>query len=128
MIANFVVRLLDAEHNLIAWGKAQAEPRREFGSRASCPFWPTVPIVCVSERGGRVTTIAIEWTELAIARMNAIGPLDVAAAGQSITVDLIEPIWLVAGMRDVPLPTVTERKAVTIGVPPAQLGAKDPRF
>jgi hypothetical protein len=124
MIGNFVIRLLDADNNLIAWAKQTASPTPQEG-RASCPFFGSVTKF-VAERNGVITKMTIEWSDLGIARQRDLDILEVKT-GQGIDFIWVEPIWLVAGSKDVPLPPVTEQQPVVIGVKPASMGTKDPR-
>jgi hypothetical protein len=121
MTTKFVVRLVDAEGRLLAWAPALAGPRPQPG-RASCPFWPEAPTRFAIEQSGRATAISVHWCDLDIARTNALIEAADVEVGQVFNFTWIEPIWLVAGMRDVALPAVTERQSVEIGVPVGGLG------
>jgi hypothetical protein len=124
---SFVVRLLDTDNNLLSWTKALGSPSRQDGGRASCPLWVTAPTSFVIEKTGEAAKLAVHWTDLDIARLRELDERVLVQQGQVFTFTWIEPIWLIAGMRDVPLPAVTVRNSVTIAPPPAQMGAKDPR-
>lgn len=115
-LTKFVVRLLDADDQLLAWTTVQAVPRpQERG--ASCPWFATEPTVFVIERDGLATKTSIHWCDLNIARVNALlEPLPVRS-GQVATFTWVEPVWLVSGMSDVPLPAVTVRQSVEIEPP-----------
>lgn len=116
MTEKFVVRLLDAEGQLLAWAEvwAAAAPQREG---ASCPFWATSPTVFRVDAAGRATQIAVHWCALDVARrQDLVEALDVEP-GQACTFAWIEPVWLVPGMRDVPLPAVTISSPVAIAPP-----------
>ncbi len=126
MTADFVVRLLDAENNLLAWTRVQAESRRQ-PDRASGFFSAVQPVMRLPiERDGVAVKFAVQWPDLDIARVKEIDACAVKA-GELREYAWMEPVWLIAGMQDVPLPAVTERQPVRIGVPPAALGMKDPR-
>jgi hypothetical protein len=121
MRQKFVVRLVDADGCLLAWVPVWASPRPQAG-RASCPFWPEGATRFCIEQPGDAVAVSIHWCDLDIARVNAlIEPVHVEA-GQAFDFSWVEPIWLVAGMRDVALPPVTERQPVAIGVPTGGLG------
>lgn len=126
MTGRFTVRLLDAEGQLLAWAEviAQAAPQARA---ASCPFWPIRPTSFEAELSGTATTLSIHWADLDVARVAAIDPVPVLR-GQVFHFTWIEPVWLVPGMRDVPLPSVTVRTSVTVGVPAGAMGARDPRL
>lgn len=117
----FVVRLLDDAGALLAWATVQASPRPQ-PSRVSCPWWPTEPTQFVIERDGLASAVTIHWCDLDIARMNRLMEPARVSAGQIFDFTWTEPVWLVSGMREVPLPPVTERHALAIGVPPAAIG------
>jgi hypothetical protein len=126
MEQKFVVRLLDAQGELLAWAEVWAEPAPQARG-ASCPFWPKVrQTVLPVERDGLATEISVHWCELDVARrQQLLEPMPVTA-GQAGTFHWLEPVWLVPGMRDVPLPAVTERASVTITVPTGVLTALSP--
>ena len=122
MTARFIVRLLDAGARLLAWAEVSATAKpQERG--ASCPFWATAPTPFVIEQDGRATDISIHWADLDVARRQAIlEPVDVRI-GQRFVFSWMEPVWLVAGSRDVPLPPVTVRQSVQIAPPVGDLAA-----
>lgn len=122
----FVVRLLDANGALLAWTTVWAEPRPQ-AQRASCPFWPTTPTQFTIEQAGVVASLSIHWCELDIARRGQSFEPVAVAPGQVFNFTWMEPVWLVAGMRDVSLPAVTVRDPIVIGVPTGSLvGASAP--
>jgi hypothetical protein len=117
MDTKFVVRLLDAQGGLLAWQTVWALPRLQEPRGASCPFFAPGPTLFVIERDGRATQISVHWCDLDVARVVAlIEPVDVTV-GRVATYVWIEPVWLVPGMRDVPLPAVTVRQSVELVVP-----------
>lgn len=112
----FVVRLLDASAELLGWAEVYAEPKPQARG-ASCPFWPVAATQFLIERDGVATEISVHWCDLDVARREAILEPTLVHAGQLVNFGWITPIWLVSGMRDVPLPGITVRAAVSIGVP-----------
>lgn len=121
-IKKFVVRVLDADDVLLAWAEIYAEPRPQARG-ASCPFWPTGPTELVITRAGSASRISVHWCDLDVARVqNLLAPTEVKV-GQRFTLTWMEPIWLVSGMRDVPLPGVTVQQSVTLGVPAGDMAA-----
>lgn len=118
----FVVRLLTDAHELLSWAEVRAEPRPQDRG-ASCPYWPTGPTSFVIERNGVASTISVHWCDLDVARMQKIIEPTPVQAGQVMTFAWMEPIWLVPGQRDVPLPAVTVRSSVTLVPPRGQLNA-----
>lgn len=119
----FVVRVLNADDELLAWAEMYAEPRPQARG-ASCPWWPTGPTQFPIEKDGEAAKISVHWCDLDVARVsNLLAPTTVKA-GQVFTLNWIEPVWLVPGMRDVPLPTVTVRQSITLTVPAGNLVAE----
>lgn len=115
MKAEFTVRILDESYALLAWAKVEASPRpQERGG--SCPFWPEDSTQFTVDTAGRAAYVSIHWHDLDVARLKAIDIIPVVV-GQVVTLSWDEPIWLVPGMRDVPLPEITEKGHVVIGVP-----------
>ncbi len=127
MTCEFVVRLLDEADQLLGWTKVVASPQREEGGRASCPFRVHGLTQFLIEQSGRATKLSVHWVDLDVARLRDLDAVVDVTAGQVMTFTWIEPIWLVSGMRDVPLPSVTVRNHVTLAPPPAAMGARDPR-
>jgi hypothetical protein len=117
----FVVRLLDHAGELLAWSTVFATPSpQERG--ASCPFWPVggrvTPLTI--ERNGTTKEITVHWCELDVARRADIEPIQ-AEVGQVFNFHWLQPVWLVGGTRDVPLPAVTVRQSVSVEVKPGSL-------
>lgn len=127
MKTEFVVRLLDATDTLLSWAKVSASPSRQDGGRASCPLLVNGPTSFVIERSGEASKLSVHWLDLDIARLRQLDEVVPVQLGQVFTFTWIEPVWLVAGMREVPLPAVTVRQSITIAPPPAQVGVKDSR-
>jgi len=118
----FVVRLLDKEGNLLSWTTVYAAPKpSERG--ASCPFWPIGPTQFIVERDGVAEEITVHWCDLDIARRKEVGEALPVSVGQVFNFTWLEPVWLVSGMRDVPLPTVTVRAPVAVSVPTGNLAS-----
>jgi hypothetical protein len=123
MTQRFIVRLLTADGTLLAWAEVFATAKPQARG-ASCPFWPAGPTLFAIEQAGLASQISVHWADLDVARLaTTLEPVQVTA-GQVFTFAWMEPIWLVPGMRDVPLPGVTIRKPVTIGVPTGSLVAQ----
>lgn len=118
----FVVRLLDAEGQLLAWTTVWAEPKPQARG-GSCPFFATEPTTFVAERSGRAVETTIHWCDLDVARRQALAEPVAIEAGQVLRFAWLEPVWLVPGMRDVPLPAVTVREPVSVAVPVGSLTA-----
>jgi hypothetical protein len=117
----FVLRLLDHAGELLAWSTISAIPAPQDRA-ASCPFWSidgrTTRVAI--EKSGRATEISVHWCELDVARRSDIEEVDVEA-GQVFDFTWLQPVWLVAGTRDVPLPAVTVRATVIVNIPSGSL-------
>lgn len=120
----FVVRLLDQASNLLAWSEVYATPA-EHERAASCPFWPvgTRTTQFIVDADGVASEITVHWCELDVARRNPILEPVAVKAGTAVSFTWLEPVWLVPGTRDVPLPAVTVKQAVSISVKPGSLAA-----
>lgn len=116
----FVVRLLDAQGNLLAWAEVYAEPQPQRLA-ASCPFWASAPTLFPIDRSGVATEITVHWCALDVARRNALVDPVPVTAGQVMSFAWLEPVWLVPGTRDVPLPAVTVGRSVVIAPPTGSL-------
>lgn len=126
-IEKFVLRLLSADNELLAWSEVFATPRPqqevdEHGARraVSCPYWPVdnqatpLPVTVT----GTATKVSIHWCDLDIARvMDLIEPMRVEVGQTAMFAWTMTPVWLVAGMRDVPLPPVVIAAPIHVGVP-----------
>lgn len=113
----FVIRVLDAADGLLAWASVLGECQP--GGRVM-PLTPAVQMRI--ERDGRAASVTVHWTDLDVARReDFLGDVDLIA-GQIGTFQWIRPLWVVTGERDVPLPPVTVREAVIIGVPGGAFG------
>jgi hypothetical protein len=116
----FVVRLLDDSAQLLAWAEVYAEPRpQERG--ASCPYKAVTATQFQIEQDGIASEMSVHWCDLDVARRTPLMEATPVKAGQVFTFSWIEPVWLVAGSRDVPLPAVTLRQPVAIVVPTGAL-------
>lgn len=122
MRAQFVVRLLGEEDELLAWARVEAEARPQDRA-GSCPFWPVTATKFGIERDGMAVKLVVHWADLDVARQTAL-PGARVSVGQVFDFTWIEPVWLVPGTRGVPLPSVTERAPVVVGVPTARLGVR----
>lgn len=74
------------------------------------------------ERDGRASHISVHWCDVDVARHKELAEAVDVKAGQVMRFSWLEPVWLVYGEKDVPLPTVTEQGSVTVEVEPAALG------
>lgn len=123
MTQKFVVRLLDAAGALLAWAEVHATAKPQARPAASCPFVSATHTLFAIEQSGLASQISVHWCDLDVARVQAIVEPVPVQAGQAFTFAWIEPVWLVAGMRNVPLPAVTVRAPVSVLVPVGAMGA-----
>jgi hypothetical protein len=123
----FVLRLLSAEGDLLAWTTIYAAPKPPE-KRASCPFWPVGATPFAIEKDGIAVGMSIHWCDLNIARYKELMENVPVLVGQLFTFLWIEPVWLVAGSYDVPLPATTVSAPVIISVPSGSLTAKAPEY
>lgn len=121
----FVVRLLSADATLLAWAQTHAEPKPQDRG-ASCPFWPIDATRFIVEQSGEAVELSIHWCELDVARRRELVEPVHVEAGQMFDFHWIEPIWLVPGTRDVPLPAVTVREPIVISTPTGMLMSAPP--
>lgn len=118
----FVVRILDDSDRLLSWATVYASPRpQERG--ASCPFWPKSNTRFLVEADGLATKFSVHWCELDVARVERLMEATEVRAGQVFTFAWLQPVWLVPGMRGVPLPGVTVREDITMTPPTGNLAA-----
>lgn len=125
MLSNkFVIRILDAEHQLLGW--AEVYPKLHPGiGRASCGFVTTTPTKFLIEQDGDARYLVVHWCDPDLARIVEIMGAPVAVKkDQIVQYAWVEPVWLISGMRDVPMPTVTVRQSVEIGVPTGSIGVQ----
>jgi hypothetical protein len=122
MRARFIVRLLNEAHDLLSWTEvwAEAKPQDRAGS---CPFWASAPTQFVIERDGIARLVTVHWADLDVARKQDLADAVPVSVGQVFNFGWLEPVWLVPGMRDVPLPGVTVRAPIAVGVPTGSLAA-----
>lgn len=120
MTARFIVRLLTSDGMLLAWAEvlATAKPQR---TAASCPFWPDGETSFLVDEDGVASTISVHWADLDVARVETLSEPVTVKKGERRTLPWLQPVWLVPGMRDVPLPGVTVGRPVTVGVPAGAL-------
>lgn len=72
----------------------------------------------VVTQDGTATRISVHWADLDVARVQSIMEPLVVKAGQIVNFAWLEPVWVVPGMRDVPLPPVTVGRSVQL-IPPS---------
>ena len=124
MTSRFIVRLLTAEGELLSWAEVYAEARPQ-GRPRSTPFMALVPTQFVIEQDGIASNLSIHWADLDVARLTALMQATPVKVAQVLRFDWIEPVWMVEGSKvDVPLPAVTVRAPVKVGVPVGGVGVR----
>jgi hypothetical protein len=124
MIQRFVIRLLTADGDLLSWAEVHAQAKPQ-GRPRSTPFHAMGPSMFVIERDGLASQISVHWCDLDVARLFALQVPTPVSVGQVLRYDWFTmPVWMVEGSKvDVPLPSVTVRRAVQIAPPTGNLGA-----
>lgn len=118
----FVVRLQDAAGELLAWTTVYGLPKPQPRPH-SCPIWAQGVTQFPIEKAGLACEITIHWCDLDVARKTAPMEATPVEPGQVFTYAWIEPLWLVPGSSEMfPLPAVTVRESITIGVPSGMMG------
>jgi hypothetical protein len=125
MTEKFVIRLLADDNSLLAWAEVHATATPQQG-RASCPFFAPRPTQFRIDEAGTATKISVHWCALDVARVQSLVEPVPVQRGQVFNMNWIEPIWLVSGMRDVPLPAVTVGTPVSMSIPLGKMGAVAP--
>jgi hypothetical protein len=123
MIARFIVRLLTADGDLLAWTEVRAEAKPQ-GRPRSTPFMAVGPSTFVIEQDGTAEQMSIHWPDLDVVRVAKPMESTPVQVGQVFTFTWSEPVWMVEGSKvDVPMPPVTVRANVRIGIPVGTLNA-----
>ena len=119
-IEKFTVRLMSDDDRMLAWAEVLAVPRPQ-DSRASCPLFAEGSTQFVIEQAGTAAYITVYWNDLGVARKQALLGAGPATPGQVYNFTWIEPVWLVGGMSDIVLPTVTAKGPVIVAPPTGSL-------
>lgn len=122
MKVEFVVRLLTEDDQVLAWARVPAESRPQ-DTRAACPFFASGLTHFVAELDGSIAKLVVHWPELNVARMLDQPERHLVKAGQEFNFVWLEPVWLVGGMENVPMPAVTERAPVRVAPPVGDMAA-----
>lgn len=96
MIASFIVRLLDAEGNLLAWTEVMAKSEPQ-GRPRSTPLNAQAPSEFVITRDGLASHIAIHWASEDVARLTELMNPTQVNVGQVMRFDWIQPLYLLPG-------------------------------
>jgi len=109
----FIVRLLNKDREVLAWTKLVGE------SRGDGSIWPTQHFVAEADTDGDGTDLCFHWPEV---NVHLTVPLEQpigASKGKVVEIALRQPmLTIISDPR--PLPAVTVRSSVQIGVPMAK--------
>jgi len=103
------VRVLDAERRVLAWNRLIGELRGDGR------VWPTQALLAEAETSGQAVEVSVAWPALGVHQSLPLPQAIAVEAGQVIQVPF--PSWVLAFESDPrPLPGVTVRSSVTVGV------------
>jgi hypothetical protein len=108
----FIVRLLNAQREILAWNRVPAETRGDGG------LWPMQNFVAEVEQTGVATAICFHWPDLHCYTTEPLTEHSHVTAGQVFTVPLLntgKPMIHIAS-EAAPLPPITVRSSVTVGI------------
>ncbi len=119
MAIRCILRVLDADGQLLAWAELQAE------TRGNGAIWATQPFMCEeADRSGQGVKLNVHWPDLNIHITHAVTPITVQE-GRPVVLAWPSDRPLMAFPTDpTPLPPVTVRTSVAIGVPAGCLGVR----
>lgn len=117
LTTKLVVRVLDAGGDLLAWTEVLGEARGDGRLWASRSY--SAPV----ERAGVPAVLSVQWADV---NVEARTPLALAAVapGDVIPLQWAEQPIMTIGQMPGPLPPVTMRAAVAIGVPVGAVGGR----
>jgi hypothetical protein len=109
----FIVRLLNAEREVLAWNKIPAETKGDGG------LWALQQFVAEVDTNGVGTAICFHWPDVHVYQTRPLAqPLPVEV-GKVITVPIMETPMIHIRSEPLPLPGVTVKQSVTVGLMPA---------
>jgi hypothetical protein len=116
LTTKLVVRILDADAQLLGWTEVAGEARGD-----GC-LWSSRSYHVGVERAGQPASVSVHWADV---NVEARTPITHAAVvvGEVITLPWANTPVMTIGPMPGPLPPVTVRGAVSIGVPVGQLGS-----
>lgn len=112
----FIVRLLDASRNVLAWCRVPVEARGDGA------FWAMAPFEALCAQSGDVVELVGHWPEVNAAWAVPMPEGMQVRVGTAVTLHFTEPLLRISSDPR-PLPPVTETRSVTIAVPTGNLGA-----
>lgn len=123
MTARFIVRLMDAAGELLAWAEVYATAKPQ-GRPRSTPFFADGRTQFVIERDGIASQVVIHWADLDVVRVGPELKPTPVQVGQVFDFTWLGPVWMIEGSKvDIPLPAVTARKSVNVSPPVGNLAA-----
>ena len=121
MRVKLVVRLLAADGALLAWAPIQAIARGDGA------LWAMQPFAGYGEASGQAVTVSVHWPDVHVEVKTALPQSLAIQAGAVVTFAWGPAPMLRLGEPPTYLAPVTERGAVTIGVPVGSLTAASGR-
>jgi hypothetical protein len=121
MRVKLVVRLLSADGSLLAWSAMQAQAKQDGA------LWATQLFTGWGEQDGQAVTVSVHWPDVHVeVKTQLPEPIDIQA-GSTVTIAWGSGPMLRLGEPPTYLAPVTERGAVTVGVPVGSLTAASGR-
>jgi hypothetical protein len=106
----FIVRLLDADRQILAWNKLPVETRGDGN------VWAMQNFVAEAEQTGKATGICYHWADLHVYQTVPFAEPVQCVAGQTITIPIHNSVILSVPSEPLPLPPITVRSDVTVGI------------
>ncbi len=119
MQTRLIVRLLNAAGTIMAWAEVCAEARGDGA------LWLTAPFQAVGELDGDAISVSVHWPDI---NAHVLIPLEVGIPVRDRVIVTVpwggQPILRIAPQGQAPLPPVTVRTPVAVGIPVGNLSAK----
>jgi len=121
MQVKLVVRLLSADGSLLAWSAMQAQAKQDGA------LWATQAFTGWGEQDGQAVTVSVHWPDVHVEVKTPLPQPLVIREGSVVTFVWGPAPMLRLGEPPTYLAPVTERGAVTVGVPVGSLTAASGR-
>lgn len=109
MTTTFILRLLDAERRVLGWSKVPVE------SRGDGCLWATQGFVAEADTDGLGVAVNLHWPEVHVYHTAGLAVPIAVQAGEVFHIPLTDPVLRLTS-EGLPLPPVTVRSSVTVGV------------
>ncbi len=117
LTTRLIIRVIDADELLLAWTDIEAE------ARGDGRLWSTISPLLLVERAGTPHTLSVHWPDVHVEARTPL-TLEAVTIGSTITLPWENTPVLIVGPVPGPLPPVTVRGSIQIGVPVGSLGAR----